>query len=197
MKKPAMILLDRDGVINELCPHTNLGTLDSPARADQVRLTMTASAAIRRLNDNGLPCVVVSNQPGIAKGTLDHARLREVTQALVDQLLAGGARLDRIYYCLHHPDAVVPRLRVECPNRKPRPGLLLRACQRYRIAARNSWFIGDMVTDVQAGTAAGCRTALIRSPAALAGDPLWTSTRPWLVAPDLLSAVDMILDGVD
>jgi D-glycero-D-manno-heptose 1,7-bisphosphate phosphatase len=194
MRNPAMIILDRDGVLNELWHEPDLGLVDSPARAEQVRLTPHAIDAVRRINAAKLPCVVASNQPGPAKGKLSAERLREVTRALLAQLSAGGAWIDRVYYCLHHPEAVVPALRQDCDNRKPRPGLLLGAAGEFGVAPEDCWFIGDTATDMKAGAAAGCRTAWI---GAIRCDqcPTRQEIEPDLVAPDLLTAVATILDG--
>lgn len=194
MIEPAMVILDRDGVLNELWREPDLGLVDSPSNPAQVRLTPSAVPAVRQLNAAGVPCVVVSNQPGVAKGKVSHRMLSRVTDTIIRRLEAGGARIDRFYYCLHHPNAVVPRLRADCPNRKPRPGLLLRACQTYGVAPEDCWFIGDTAIDIAAGAAAGCRTAWIGT---LRCDvcPTRSGALPTLLAADLLTAVEKLLSG--
>lgn len=192
--RPSLLLLDRDGILNELCHEPDLGTVDVPARPQQVRLTDGAIAAVRRINKAGVPCAVVSNQPGIAKGKLSRPMLQAVTDALIDQLAAGGAAVDRFYYCLHHPDAVVPQLRLDCPNRKPRPGLLMRAAARYGVPPAECWFIGDTAPDVRAGLAAGCRTVWVGA-ARCDVCPARRGLEPDLFAENLPAAVGMILEG--
>lgn len=194
--KPPLLMLDRDGVLNELWHEPDLGTVDAPARPDQVRLTQTAIAAVRRINEAGVRCVVVSNQPGIAKGKLSPRLLREVTRTLVDQLAVGGAAVDRFHYCLHHPQAAVPALRLDCPNRKPRPGLLMRAAARYGFSPTDCWLIGDTESDIRAGIAAGCRTAWVGT-ARCDVCPAHHGVRPDLFADTLLAAVIQILEGAD
>lgn len=191
--KPSLLLLDRDGILNELCYEPDLGTVDVPARPDQVRLTETAIDGMRRINEAGIPCAVVSNQPGIAKGKLSLALLQAVTDALIGQLAAGGAVVDKFYYCLHHPKAVLPELRFDCPNRKPKPGLLMRAAACYGLSPADCWFIGDTEPDIRAGLAAGCRTAWVGS---MRCDvcPARRGLAPDVVAENLLAAVDMILE---
>jgi D-glycero-D-manno-heptose 1,7-bisphosphate phosphatase len=191
--KPSLLLLDRDGILNELCYEPELGTVDVPARPDQVRLTETAIAAVRRINEAEIPCAVVSNQPGIAKGKLSPALLQAVTGALIDQLATGGAVVDSFYYCLHHPKAVVPELRFDCPNRKPRPGLLTLAAARYGFSPSDCWFIGDTEPDMRAGLAAGCHTAWVGS---MRCDvcPARRGLEPDVLADNLLAAVGMILE---
>lgn len=196
MNAPAMVILDRDGVLNELWREPDLGLVDSPARGDQVRLTPQAAEAVRRINQAGIPCVVASNQPGVAKGKLSHQRLDEVTDTLRDLLRAGGAELDRVYYCLHHPAAVVPQLRrTDCDCRKPRPGLLLRACRDFGVAPADCWFVGDTHTDIEAGRAAGCRTGWIGT-SRCDVCPTRIGVQPDLIAPDLSTSIEMILRGV-
>lgn len=188
--KPSLIILDRDGVLNEFWCNPDTGKTDSPMGASQVRLAWDAVAAVRRINAAGLPCVVASNQPGIAKGKLSFEAMREVTAALICALMAGGAEIDRIFYCLHHPEGVVPSLRADCPNRKPRPGLLLLAARHFGVEPAACWFIGDMATDVAAGRAAGCGTAWIGL-----GDFPGGPDRPDIEAHGVMEAVTTILEG--
>ena len=104
------VFLDRDGTIIE-----DAGYLGDPAR---IRLLPGAAEAIGRLNQAGMPVVVVTNQSGIARGVLDEAAY-QATRVELDRLLAGrGARLDAQYHCPHHPEITGP-----CDCRKP--GLLL------------------------------------------------------------------------
>jgi D,D-heptose 1,7-bisphosphate phosphatase len=153
--------LDRDGVLNELVWFEEAGIVDSPFHEDQVRLIEGAADGVRRLRELGLPVFVVSNQPGIAKGHFGPDRLRRITQRLLDLLAERGASLDGVYYCLHHPRARVPQLRAVCDCRKPRPGLLTRAAAEHDLDLAHSIMVGDALTDVEAGLAAGCRTVLI------------------------------------
>lgn len=152
------VFLDRDGVINRMVYDAEHGTVDSPARPDQLELLPGVAAAIRMLNDLRVPVVVVSNQPGIAKGKMTDALLRAITEKMHAELAAANARLDGVYYCLHHPDAVLPEYRLLCDCRKPKPGLLQRAANELGISLSDSWMIGDGLVDVQAGKAAGCVT---------------------------------------
>lgn len=155
MTPRASVLLDRDGVIVE-----DVGYL-----ADPERLAFIAGApqAIARLNAAGLPVAVVTNQAGIARGYLTEARLHEI-HARLDALLAEhGARVDRYYYCPHHPTAGRGEYRVACECRKPRPGMLLAAARDLQIDLARSFFVGDKRSDLEAGAAAGCRTLLVRT----------------------------------
>lgn len=154
--------LDRDGTINELVYFEEAGIIDSPFHEDQLRLLRGAARGIRALNRLGLKVIVVSNQPGVAKGHHGRDRLDRITGRM-HQLLAreGGAHVDAVHYCLHHPEGRVPELAVACDCRKPKPGLIQRAAAEHGIDLPSSVFIGDSITDVQAGLAAGCRTILL------------------------------------
>lgn len=121
------VFLDRDGVVNRMVYDAEHGTVDSPANPDQLEMLPGAAEAVRALNDLGLPVIVVSNQPGIAKGKMTLALQEAITSKLQAGLAAAGAHLDGVYYCLHHPDAALPEYRIRCDCRKPKPGLLLRA----------------------------------------------------------------------
>jgi D-glycero-D-manno-heptose 1,7-bisphosphate phosphatase len=120
-----------------------------------------AGAAVRRLNRLGLKTVVVSNQPGIAKGNFTPAILDAMTRKMERELGRQGARLDGIYYCLHHPQAASPRYRKRCRCRKPKPGLLRTAAKALEIDLRQSFMVGDNLTDVEAGKSAGCTTIFL------------------------------------
>ncbi|ADG76473.1 hydrolase, HAD-superfamily, subfamily IIIA [Cellulomonas flavigena DSM 20109] len=188
------LVLDRDGVLNELWHEPDLGTVDSPARPDQVRLAAGAADAVRAANRAGVRVVVASNQPGVAKGKCTPQLLDAVTGALLHLLAAQGAHVDDVRYCVHHPDAVVDRLRAGCPRRKPGAGLLLDIARDLGIAPGGTWFVGDTHVDVAAGRAGGFRTAWVgRSRCDVC--PTRGAEPPDLVAPDLLTATLTILEG--
>ena len=153
--------LDRDGVINDLVYFEEAGIIDSPFHEDQFRLLAGAGAGIRTLNEMDLKVIVISNQPGVAKGHCSYDRLERITKRMHTLLAEDGARLDGVYYCYHHPQGRLPELTGECECRKPKPGLILRAAAEHDVELHESYFLGDSVTDVQAGLAAGCRTVLL------------------------------------
>ena len=134
------------------------GIIDSPANPDQFSLLPGVESAIRTLNHLGVPVVIVSNQPGVAKGKLVPALLDAITRKLTDALAGADAYVDGVYYCMHHPQAAVSDYCVNCDCRKPEPGLILRAARDLDLDLRRSFMVGDGVTDIQAGRRAGCRT---------------------------------------
>ena len=155
------VFLDRDGVINAMVYDADHGLVDSPANPDQFALLPGAGQAVRTLNEMGWLTIVVSNQPGIAKGKLTPTLLDAITSKMHEELAQEGTRLDAVYYCLHHPDAVLDEYRVTCECRKPKPGLILQAAADLDVDLHRAYMIGDGVVDVQASRAAGCRTIFI------------------------------------
>jgi D,D-heptose 1,7-bisphosphate phosphatase len=155
------IFLDRDGVINPYVYNAEFGTVDSPNSPDEFTLAPGAGEAIAEFNRLGFLVVVVSNQPGIAKGKFTPAVLEQVDAKMRAGIAVRGGKLDAVYYCLHHPDATVAAYRKSCECRKPRPGMLLEAAREWDIDLKNSYMIGDGVTDIEAGRAAGTRTVFI------------------------------------
>jgi D-glycero-D-manno-heptose 1,7-bisphosphate phosphatase len=161
--KPA-VFVDRDGTLNEMVYDPDHGILDSPFTPDRLVLRPGAARFVAGLNRAGLDVIVVTNQPGLAKGTLTPARLDAIHQRLAELLMSEGARIDAIYHCPHHPSGAAggdPRFVRECECRKPGPGLLLRAASDRDLDLARSVMVGDGAVDVAAGRAAGVRTVLV------------------------------------
>jgi D-glycero-D-manno-heptose 1,7-bisphosphate phosphatase len=117
-----------------------------------------ASLALRRLNQIGVPVIVISNQSGVARGMFTVKDVERVNQRMRDLLTTDGAFVDVIYYCTHHPD-----YDIKCDCRKPQPGLLVKASRELGISLRQSFMVGDKLIDVQAGKAAGTSTVFVRT----------------------------------
>lgn len=149
------VFLDRDGTINE-----EVGYLDTLGK---LRLLPGAAGAIGDLNRAGWAVVVVTNQSGIARGFFDEGFVEETHRRLQDLLREAGARIDGFYVCPHHPTEGREPYRMDCPCRKPRPGLILRAAAELEISLGESYMVGDTPKDVEAGTRAGARGILVRT----------------------------------
>lgn len=145
--KPA-VFLDRDGTIIEQVHH-----LCDPK---DVRLIDGAAEAIATLRRRGYACVVVTNQSVIGRGMLNETGLAEIHREMARQLGEHGASVDAIYHCPHRPGVKDPTV-VEHPDRKPGPGMLQRAAQELGLDLKQSWMIGDAISDLLAGVNAGCR----------------------------------------
>ncbi|UCE03523.1 MAG: HAD-IIIA family hydrolase [Candidatus Latescibacterota bacterium] len=149
------VFLDRDGTINVEKHHLH--------RADQMQLIAGAGEAIRLLHRARLKVVVVTNQSAIGRGLLSLDELRRIHAEMCEQLRRDAAGIDAIYSCPHHPSAAVGRYRVECGCRKPQPGALYRASRDLGIDLSRSFLVGDKISDLEAGSAAGCTTILVRT----------------------------------
>jgi len=155
MKKAAAVFLDRDGTINE-----EVGYLDS---LEKLRMIPEAFAAIRLINQSGMKTVVISNQSGVARGYFDEAFVETVHGRIQALLKQHGARIDRFYYCPHHPTEGIGVYRKACPCRKPEAGLLLRASQEMGIELARSYMVGDMPKDIEAAGKAGAKGILVQT----------------------------------
>lgn len=151
------IFLDRDGTIN-----TYKGYITAP---EQLELEPGAAEAVRRINQSGYLAIVVTNQPVIARGDCSLEDLEQIHGRLDALLGEGGAYLDGLLFCPHHPDRGFPgerpEYKVKCACRKPEPGLIFQAAEQFHIDLQNSYLIGDGDRDIQAGNRAGCKTLRI------------------------------------
>jgi D-glycero-D-manno-heptose 1,7-bisphosphate phosphatase len=187
------VFLDRDGVVNRLIYDPEQGVIDSPFTAVQFRLFPGVSQAINKFHEMGYKVILVSNQPGVAKGHTSQKTFDEIREKMKEELAKDGALLDGEYYCFHHPEAKVEKLKANCECRKPKPGLLLQAAKEMDIDLPHSWMIGDGLTDVKAGKDAGAKTILVgRMKCELCHLMDELDGRPDAVCPDLLEAAKVI-----
>lgn len=147
------VFLDKDGTLVEDVPYN--------VNPDRIVLTEGAATALQQLSQAGYLLIVVSNQSGIARGFFMESELDLVTLKLQMLLQPFGVSFSGFYYCPHYPDGVIESYAIACQCRKPQPGLLLQAAQDHEIDLRQSWMVGDILHDIEAGRAAGCRTILI------------------------------------
>lgn len=188
------VFLDRDGTLNAMVYNAEFGLVDSPANPDELRLLPGVAEAVARFSQLGFTTVMISNQPGIAKGKFSTQLLEAMNQKLVEHLAAGGARLDGMYVCPHHPEGVVQAFKQTCSCRKPKPGMLLQAAAEMEIDLANSYFIGDGITDMQAGQAAGTKTILLynSSKCYICGELSNKGVNPDHIVADLPKAAEVI-----
>ena len=144
-----LVILDRDGTINRASDEF----VKSP---EEWQPLPGALEAIGRLNHAGYHVVLATNQSGLARGFFDEAAVDAFHAAMQEDLAADGARIDAFYACFHHADASVPRYRVaDHPDRKPNPGMILRAMADHAIVREGSFLVGDRDSDIAAARAAG------------------------------------------
>lgn len=182
LKKQRALFLDRDGTL--VYPG------HYPSRPEDLRLYEGIEQPLRVLQEMGFLLVVITNQAGIARGYFTEADLTHMHDHLTQELAQLNVRLDGIYFCPHHPEGAIPELAIRCDCRKPQPGMVLRAAEDLSIDLPSSWFVGDILDDIEAGNRAGCRTILVdlgtESP------PTALLRRPDFVARDTLHALHII-----
>ncbi len=176
-----LVLLDRDGVLNE-------DRTDYVKHPGELVMIPRAAEACARLNAAGMRIAVVSNQGGIGKGVFTAEMLERIHEKLRQELKSHSAHLDLILTCNEPPWS-------DHERRKPRPGMLREALTHYRVAPQEAVMIGDQLRDLQAAKAAGVRRLLVRTGkgAELQSKGLPDDILPVSVYDDLHSAVDAIL----
>ena len=183
------VFLDRDGTLNEL-----RGFL---RRAEDLELIPGAAEAVGMLNRSSYLVIVVTNQPVLARGECSFEEMDRIHRKLETKLGEEGAYIDALYLCPHHPDkgfpGEVPELKIRCSCRKPQPGMLLQAAERYHISLEDSWMIGDSTADILTGRNAGTRTILLGT--GEGGSDGKYPAVPTLRAADLKTAVQHILES--
>jgi len=180
--KPA-VFLDKDGTLLD----------DVPYNVDpgKMRLAPGAADALATFARMNVPIIVISNQSGVALGKFDEAALVEVERKLHELAANAGARLAGVYWCPHHPQGTVPRYARACDCRKPAPGMIERAARELRLDLQRSWFVGDILDDIEAGHRAGCRAVLIDN----GNETLWQRgpmREPDAIAKDMREAARII-----
>lgn len=187
----AAVFLDRDGTINE--------EVDFVRTPDELVLIPGAGDAVRRINKAGLVTCVISNQSGVARGFYTEADLAGIHAKFERDLAVAGGRIDRIYYCPHHPTRGVPPYDVVCECRKPAPGMLRQGAREFDVDLTRSFVVGDRDVDIQVARSVGAYAVLVltgygrKTREEIAG----TDTVPDYVASDLPEAVTHILQAYD
>jgi len=179
--RPA-VFLDRDGVMNRN---------DDSMTAAEFDLLPAVGPAVRRLNEAGLPVVVVTNQGGVA---LEYTTIEELDaiHAKMARLLAvASAHVEAIYGALAYPDATIAELRMVSEFRKPAAGMLYQASDDLAIDLSQSVMVGDTTTDVAAGRHAGCTSILVRT--GFGGSDRRSNVPPDITLDDITAAVEWIL----
>lgn len=175
----AAVLFDKDGTLLDDVPYN--------VDAELMRFAPGACEALAMLAEHGYRLFVISNQSGVALGRFPYEALGGMEAHLRRMFEACGVTLAGAYWCPHHPDGGVARYRYRCGCRKPAPGMLRRAAREHGIDLSASWFVGDILDDVEAGTRAGCRTVLIDN----GNETQWVpgpARVPTLREPDLIRA---------
>jgi D-glycero-D-manno-heptose 1,7-bisphosphate phosphatase len=178
------VFFDKDGtLVEDLPPNTDTSL---------VRFFPGVFTALRLLERAGFVLVIATNQGGIAEGRCSESDVRRMHTYLECRLADEGITLGGIYYCPHRDDGIVEPYAVPCHCRKPQPGLLLRAGRELEIDLSQSWMVGDILHDVEAGCWAGCRTVLVNN----GHETEWRLTparRPDFLTATVLAAAELIV----
>ena len=174
------VFLDRDGVINENRP-------DHVKSWAEFQFIPGAPEAVARLSAAGIQVFVITNQAVINRGIVSRSTIDDINHRMVAELERRGARIEAVAYCPHRPED-------HCQCRKPQPGLLLDLAHRYSLNLGDTAVVGDALSDIEAGQAAGCQTVLVltgrgREQLALAKA---TGKGGFLLAADLSTAVGLL-----
>ncbi len=188
MGDPA-VFLDRDGTINEEMGYIN--------HLDRFIILPKVGEAIKLLNTHNFRVIVTSNQAGVAMGYFPEGFVKELHRYLKDRLAKEGAYLDAIYYCPHHPRAKVASYRMDCPFRKPRIGMILKAKEEFDLDLSKCYVVGDKFTDIEFANNAGLKGILVLTGYGK-GEIKWVlpnhPLRPHFVARDLYEAAKWIVN---
>ena len=180
------IFIDKDGTL----------THDIPYNVDPVGVRFTEGAVdgLKKLKRSGYLLIVVTNQSGIAHGYFTQEALEKLNTHIREKLSRSGVPLDDIFFCPHHPQGKIARYTLACDCRKPRPGMIRLAADKFGIDLQHSWMIGDILNDVQAGNEAGCKTILINN----GNETEWVlaeNRMPTAIAGNLSEAAEIILNA--
>jgi len=180
------IFIDKDGT---LIPNI-------PYNVDPEKITLSAKATdgLIKLQNQGFLLVIITNQSGVAKGLFKERELERVRFKIETLLTLDQIHLSGFYVCPHHPDGTVHKYAIKCNCRKPSSGLFLKAAKDLSINLSQSWMIGDILNDVEAGNRAGCKSILLNN----GNETEWKNgyfRKPAYIADDILQAADFILSN--
>lgn len=182
--KHRAVFFDKDGTLVENIPYN--------VDPRKIRLAPGAPAALQVVHRAGFLIVVVTNQAGVATGRFDERALHGVEKRLRELLGLARVPLTAMYWCPHLPGGTVARYARQCDCRKPKAGMLWRAAREHDIDLAESWMVGDILDDVEAGRRAGCRSILLD----IGHETEWTLSTmrlPHVVAPSLRVAAEAIV----
>jgi len=183
------VFLDKDGTV--------IKNVHYNADPDKVQLNNYAAEALHRLQQSGYRLIIVSNQAGVAHGYFTEAELARVNRQLVHLLALQHVKLDALLYCPHHIDGVVKEYSLQCDCRKPAAGMLLQAARDLDISLADSWMVGDIADDIEAGHRAGCTAILLhQETTGVDTAPPHKDRLPDYTAHDLNEVADIILSPI-
>jgi len=161
---PQLIVFDRDGTLIDVVRDEETGTVTTAFHPRQIRFLPGVIDGLLLAHRAGVKLAIATNQPGPAKGQCSAAAVTKTNDALVELLREAGAPIAAFATCMHHTEGGPggdPALVFACECRKPKPGMIKKIMHSTGSEASRTWAVGDTATDVEAGRAAGVRTALV------------------------------------
>ena len=153
--------LDRDGIIITMVYDLKNGTIDTLNLPGQIKYLDGIFELLRLTHQLGYLNIIISNQPNIALKKISPKNFNLIEALIMQKCKKEQVIIDDFYYCLHHPYAKILKYKTNCHCRKPETGLIIQASQKHQIDLTKSWFLGDGVNDILAGSKAGCKTILL------------------------------------
>ena len=149
VEKRRAIFLDRDGVINKKRD-------DYVKSINELEIFPFVASAIKKLNNANFKVIVITNQSAINRNIITHKKVEQIHLTIQNYLKKNQSFIDAFYYCPHRPDE-------NCICRKPKPGLLIKAIQDFKINPKESWMMGDSNSDLESGRLVGCNVMKINN----------------------------------
>ena len=147
------VFIDKDGTLIKDIPYN--------VKPELIQLQPYAGEALYNLQSKNFKLIVISNQSGVARGYFKMEDLDVVSEAIRQLLKEDDVSIDAFYYCPYYKDGIIAEYSIDSDCRKPKPGLLLQAAREHNIDLSQSWMVGDILNDVEAGNTAGCKTVLV------------------------------------
>ena len=155
LNKSRVCFLDRDGVLIE-----EVNYLQSP---DQICILPGVIEALQLLKDNNYKIIVITNQAGVARGYFKEDVIPKIHKEIDERLKRYNLKIDKYYYCPHHPEGTIAKYAINCDCRKPMPGMILQAQKDFNLDLNNSFLIGDKISDLLAAKNADCKGLLVET----------------------------------
>ena len=170
-----IILLDRDGTVIRDPEDERVDT------EEKIELFPDSIEALQLLKDNGFGVIVITNQAGIAEGKITVQDFERIHAKALEMLSPSGVEVIRTYVCPHAPED-------QCECRKPKPKMILDALKEYGLSASEMYMVGDRISDIEAGSAAGTKTILVET-----ANVAQTAPQATYTASNLLEAVQYVI----
>ncbi len=148
-KRPA-VFLDRDGVLTR-----EKGYVHS---VEELEIFSYVKSCVAQIHRKGYLAIVITNQSGVARGYFTEDELLEMNRYLKEK-----TGVDAVYYCPHYEQGIVEKYAVKCGCRKPKTGMIMRACREFEIDLSRSYMVGDRTGDILCGQSVGIQTVLVES----------------------------------